>query len=94
MSYLNRNVWIIVDFFIYFCTQITKAIKMNRLLTTLAVLMMALSASAQALKAGRDLPAVPVIPEVDSPKPNGSIEPACETMLEEVGRWIDVRPRL
>ena len=35
---------------------------MNKLLTTLAVLTMALSASAQHLKAGRDLPAVPVIP--------------------------------
>ena len=35
---------------------------MNKLLTTLTVLTMALSASAQHLKAGRDLPAVPVIP--------------------------------
>ncbi len=39
----------------------------------LLMLTMALSASAQNLKAGRDLPAVPTIPEVDSPKQNGSV---------------------
>ena len=46
---------------------------MNRLIATFAVLMIALSARAQDLKAGRDLPAVPTIPEVGSPKPNGSV---------------------
>jgi alpha-L-fucosidase len=56
---------------------------MNRLLASFVVLTIAVSASAQNLRAGRDLPAVPTIlalqasvagaPEVDSPKPNGTV---------------------
>ena len=47
---------------------------MNKLLITYVMLIITTTACAQnPKKAGRDLPAVPAIPEVDSPKPNGSV---------------------
>ena len=46
---------------------------MKKTTITFLALALTMSASAQNLKAGRELPAVPAIPEVDSPKPNGSV---------------------
>ncbi|MBE6339516.1 MAG: hypothetical protein E7069_02095 [Bacteroidales bacterium] len=57
---------------------------MNRLLTTVAVLTLAVTANAQ-LKAGKELPAVPAIPEVDSPKPMASVP------LADVNTFNDIQ---
>ena len=51
---------------------------MNKLLITFTTLIFTTSVCAQSqLKAGsargKELPAVPTIPEVDSPKPNGTV---------------------
>ena len=57
---------------------------MNRLLTTIAILIIAATANAQ-LKAGIELPAVPTIPEVDSPKPIATVP------LADVNTFKDIQ---
>lgn len=61
---------------------------MNKLLTTLTVLTMALSTSAQNLKAGRDLPAVPTIPEDIFPASHASFATVLRLIMRETFKYL------